>query len=96
MNEYELFRIIWWALLGVLLIGLAVMDGFDLGAAMLSPIIGRSDSERRVVINTVGPVWEGNQVWLSWAAGRFSRPGRCSMRWLSRGSTLPCCCCWWR
>jgi cytochrome d ubiquinol oxidase subunit II len=69
MNEYELFRIIWWALLGVLLIGLAVMDGFDLGAAMLAPIIGRSDSERRVVINTVGPVWEGNQVWLILGGG---------------------------
>jgi cytochrome d ubiquinol oxidase subunit II len=64
MNEYEIFRIIWWALLGVLLIGLAVMDGFDLGAAMLMPIIGKTDTERRVVINTVGPVWEGNQVWL--------------------------------
>jgi cytochrome d ubiquinol oxidase subunit II len=64
MNEYEVFRIIWWALLGILLIGLAVMDGFDLGAAMLMPFIGKTDSERRVVINTIGPVWEGNQVWL--------------------------------
>jgi len=64
MNEYEIFRVIWWALLGVLLIGLAVMDGFDLGAAMLAPVIGKTDSERRVVLNTVGPVWEGNQVWL--------------------------------
>jgi cytochrome d ubiquinol oxidase subunit II len=64
MNEYEIFRLIWWALLGILLIGLAVMDGFDLGAAMLMPIIGKTDTERRVVINTVGPVWEGNQVWL--------------------------------
>lgn len=69
MNEYEVFRIIWWAILGVLLIGLAVMDGFDLGAAMLSPIIGKTDSERRVVINTVGPVWEGNQVWLILGGG---------------------------
>ena len=55
MNEYEIFRLIWWALLGILLIGLAVMDGFDLGAAMLMPFIGKSDTERRVVINTVGP-----------------------------------------
>jgi cytochrome d ubiquinol oxidase subunit II len=69
MNEYEIFRVIWWAILGVLLIGLAVMDGFDLGAAMLSPIIGKTDSERRVVINTVGPVWEGNQVWLILGGG---------------------------
>jgi cytochrome d ubiquinol oxidase subunit II len=69
MNEYEVFRVIWWALLGVLLIGLAVMDGFDLGAAILSPLIGKTDSERRVVINTVGPVWEGNQVWLILGGG---------------------------
>lgn len=69
MNEYEVFRIIWWALLGVLLIGLAVMDGFDLGAAMLMPFIGKTDAERRVVINTVGPVWEGNQVWLVTGGG---------------------------
>jgi cytochrome d ubiquinol oxidase subunit II len=64
MNEYEIFRVIWWALLGILLTGIAVMDGFDLGAAMLMPFIGKTDAERRVVINTVGPVWEGNQVWL--------------------------------
>jgi cytochrome d ubiquinol oxidase subunit II len=69
MNEYEVFRLIWWALLGVLLIGLAVMDGFDLGAAMLMPFIGKTDAERRVVINTVGPVWEGNQVWLILGGG---------------------------
>jgi cytochrome d ubiquinol oxidase subunit II len=69
MNEYEIFRLLWWALLGILLIGLAVMDGFDLGTAILLPVIGRNDSERRVVINTIGPVWEGNQVWLVLGAG---------------------------
>jgi cytochrome d ubiquinol oxidase subunit II len=69
MNEYEVFRLIWWALLGILLIGLAVMDGFDLGTAMLMPFIGKTDSERRVIINTIGPVWEGNQVWLVLGAG---------------------------
>ena len=69
MNEYEVFRLIWWALLGVLLIGLAVMDGFDLGAAILLPFLGKSDTERRVIINTIGPVWEGNQVWLVLGAG---------------------------
>jgi cytochrome d ubiquinol oxidase subunit II len=69
MNEYEIFRLLWWALLGVLLIGLAVMDGFDLGTGILLPFIGKNDAERRVVINTVGPVWEGNQVWLILGAG---------------------------
>jgi cytochrome d ubiquinol oxidase subunit II len=64
MIDYETLRLIWWALLGILLIGFAVTDGFDLGAAMLLPVVARTDAERRVVINTLGPVWEGNQVWF--------------------------------
>jgi len=67
--DYETLRVIWWLLLGVLLIGFAVMDGFDLGTGILLPFIARTDSERRIVINTVGPVWEGNQVWLILGAG---------------------------
>ncbi len=66
---YEHLRIIWWVLLGVLLIGFAIADGFDLGTAILLPFVGKTDGERRVVINTVGPVWEGNQVWLILGAG---------------------------
>lgn len=69
MFAYEILRLIWWAVLGVLLIGIAVMDGFDLGTAILLPIVGHTDVERRIVINTVGPVWEGNQVWLVLGAG---------------------------
>jgi cytochrome d ubiquinol oxidase subunit II len=69
MSAYEALRLLWWALLGVLLIGIAVMDGFDLGSAILLPWIGRTDMERRIVINTVGPVWEGNQVWLILGGG---------------------------
>ena len=64
MLDFQTLKVIWWLLLGILLIGFAIMDGFDLGAGMLLPFIGRSDTERRVVINTIGPVWEGNQVWL--------------------------------
>ena len=67
--DYPTLRIIWWVLLGVLLIGFAVMDGFDLGAATLLPFVARNDLERRVVINSVGPVWEGNQVWLILGGG---------------------------
>jgi cytochrome bd ubiquinol oxidase subunit II len=67
--DYETLRLVWWALLGILLIGFAVMDGFDLGTAILLPFVGRNDIERRVVINTVGPVWEGNQVWLILGGG---------------------------
>lgn len=67
--DYATLRVIWWALLGALLIGFAVMDGFDLGVAALLPVVAKTDSERRVVINVVGPVWEGNQVWLITAGG---------------------------
>ena len=67
--SYELLRLIWWALLGILLIGFAVMDGFDLGSAVLLPFVARNDLERRVVINTIGPVWEGNQVWFILGGG---------------------------
>jgi cytochrome bd ubiquinol oxidase subunit II len=69
MPLYEIFRLLWWAVLGVLLIGIAVMDGFDMGAAMLLPFVGKTDTERRIVINTIGPVWEGNQVWLILGGG---------------------------
>ena len=69
MTEYEILRLIWWALLGILLIGFAVMDGFDLGTAALLPFVGRTDTERRIVVNTVGPVWEGNQVWFILGGG---------------------------
>ena len=67
--DYEILRIIWWALLGVLLIGFAIFDGFDLGTAILLPFLGRTDTERRLLINSVGPVWEGNQVWFILGGG---------------------------
>jgi cytochrome d ubiquinol oxidase subunit II len=67
--SYETLRLTWWLLIGVLLIGFAVTDGFDLGTNMLLPFAGRSDLERRVIINSVGPVWEGNQVWLILGGG---------------------------
>ncbi len=69
MLEFATLKVIWWLLLGTLLAGFAIMDGFDLGAGMLLPFIGRTDTERRVVINTIGPVWEGNQVWLILGGG---------------------------
>ncbi|TNF21309.1 MAG: cytochrome d ubiquinol oxidase subunit II [Rhodobacteraceae bacterium] len=67
--DYDTLRVIWWALLGVLLIGFALTDGFDMGVGALLPFVGQSDVERRVVINTVGPVWEGNQVWFILGGG---------------------------
>lgn len=67
--DYGTLRLIWWLLLGILLIGFAVMDGFDLGIATLLPAVARTDEERRIVLNVVGPVWEGNQVWLILGGG---------------------------
>lgn len=67
--DYEILRLIWWLFLGVLLIGFAIMDGFDLGVAAQLPFVARTDTERRVAINTIGPVWDGNQVWLILGGG---------------------------
>ncbi|CEG56590.1 cytochrome d ubiquinol oxidase subunit II [Legionella fallonii] len=67
--DYETLRVIWWVLIGVLLIGFAIMDGFDLGVAMWLPWIAKSDIERRVLINSIGPTWEGNQVWFILGGG---------------------------
>ncbi len=67
--SFGVLRFIWWALLAYLIIGYAIMDGFDLGVAILLPFVAKKDTERRVVINTVGPVWEGNQVWLILGGG---------------------------
>jgi len=69
MLDYEILRIIWWLLLGVLLVGFAVMDGFDLGVGMILHRVAKTNTERRVVINTIGPTWEGNQVWLILGGG---------------------------
>lgn len=69
MIDYGTLRLIWWGLLGFLLIAFAVMDGFDLGVGALLPFIARGDAERRAVLETIGPVWEGNQVWLIVAGG---------------------------
>ncbi|KER83044.1 cytochrome d ubiquinol oxidase subunit II [Xanthomonas sp. F14] len=67
--DYTTLRVIWWLLLGVLLSGYAVMGGFDLGVSTLLPLVARNDAERRLVINTIGPVWEGSQVWLILGGG---------------------------
>ncbi|WP_028025170.1 cytochrome d ubiquinol oxidase subunit II [Enterovibrio calviensis] len=69
MFDYEILRLIWWLLIGVLLIGFAVTDGFDMGVGALVPVIGKTDNERRVMINSIAPHWDGNQVWLITAGG---------------------------
>ena len=67
--DYETLKLIWWVLIGVLLIGFAVTDGFDMGIGALIPLLGKTDEERRIIINTVGPHWDGNQVWFITAGG---------------------------
>lgn len=69
MLDYYTLKLIWWLLVGVLLIGFAIMDGHDMGVGVLLPFVGRSDTERRVLINTVAPHWDGNQVWFITAGG---------------------------
>lgn len=69
MLDYPSLKVIWWLLVGVLLVGFAIMDGHDMGVGSLLPFVGRNDTERRVVINTVGPHWDGNQVWFITGGG---------------------------
>lgn len=67
--DYEVLKVIWWLLVGVLFIGFTLTDGFDMGVGTLLPFVGKTDDERRVAINTVAPHWDGNQVWFILAGG---------------------------
>lgn len=67
--DYETLRLIWWLLMGALLIGFTLTDGFDLGTAALLPFVAKTDAERRMVINSIGATWEGNQVWFILGGG---------------------------
>ncbi len=69
MLDYATLKIIWWLLIGVLLVGFAIMDGHDLGVATLLPFVARNDLERRVTINCVAAHWDGNQVWFITGGG---------------------------
>lgn len=69
MELYLGLKILWWLLLGVLLLGLAVMVGMDMGVGALLRIIGKTDLERRTMLNAIGPHWDGNQVWFVLGGG---------------------------
>jgi cytochrome d ubiquinol oxidase subunit II len=69
MLDYETLKFVWWILVGALLIGFAITDGMDMGVGSLLPFVARTDTERRIAINTVGPHWDGNQVWFITAGG---------------------------
>jgi len=67
--DYATLKALWWGLIGVLLTGFALTDGFDLGIGALLRVLGRTDLERRALLNAIGPTWDGNQVWLILGAG---------------------------
>ena len=86
---------IWFILVGVLFTGYAMLDGFDLGVGALH-LFTKEDEERRIMLNAIGPVWDGNEVWLVTGGGAFSRLFRTSMRRCSPVFIWRLCCCWWR
>lgn len=67
--DYASLKFVWWLLIGILIAGFAVMDGHDMGVCTLLPFVAKTDEERRVVVNTIGATWEGNQTWLITGAG---------------------------
>lgn len=67
--EPHALQTVWFLLIAVLWIGYLVLEGFDYGVGMLIPFIGKNEKERRVIVNTIGPVWDSNQVWLLTAGG---------------------------
>jgi cytochrome d ubiquinol oxidase subunit II len=85
--------VIWWLLVGVLLVGFAIMDGHDMGVGTLLPFVGKDDTERRVVINTVGPHWDGNQVWFITGGGAIFAAWPLVYATAFSGFTGPCWCC---
>lgn len=76
MIDYEVLRFIWWLLVGILLIGFAVTDGFDMGVGMLTRFLGRNDTERRIMINSIAPHWTVTRCGRSPRAARCLLPGR--------------------
>ena len=69
MEAYLVLKVVWWLLLGILLMGLAVMVGMDMGVGTILRYVGRTDAERRVALNIIGPHWDGNQVWFILGGG---------------------------
>jgi cytochrome bd ubiquinol oxidase subunit II len=69
MEAYVLLKLTWWVLLGVLFSGLAIMMGMDMGVGTVLRYVARTDNERRIVLNVIGPHWDGNQVWFILGGG---------------------------
>ncbi|MBE0711852.1 MAG: cytochrome d ubiquinol oxidase subunit II, partial [Candidatus Aminicenantes bacterium] len=69
METWDLLKNVWFLLIGVLLAGYSVLDGFDLGIGALFPFLAKSEDEKRTLIRAIGPVWDGNEVWLLTGGG---------------------------
>jgi cytochrome d ubiquinol oxidase subunit II len=69
MKDYTSLQVVWFVLIGILWAGYFVLEGFDFGVGMLLRLVGRTRNERRAIIHTIGPVWDGNEVWLIVAGG---------------------------
>ena len=69
MELYALLKLGWWCVLGIVLVGTATLMGSDMGVGALLRVVARSDNERRVCLNAIGPHWEGNQTWFVLGGG---------------------------
>ena len=69
MIEYSFLQLLWFMLVSVLFAGYFFFEGFDYGSGLMSPFLAKTNNERRLIINTLGPIWDGNQVWLITAGG---------------------------
>ena len=69
METWDILRNVWFLLIGVLFAGYSVLDGFDLGIGVLFPFLAKSEDEKRTLIRAIGPVWDGNEVWLLTGGG---------------------------
>ena len=85
---------LWFCLLAVLWTGYFVLEGFDFGVGMLLPFLGRNEEERGTMLETIGPVWDGNEVWLLVAGGATFAAFPLWYATCSRASTSRCCWCW--
>ena len=69
MKDYTTLQVIWFLLISLLWLGYFVLEGFDFGVGMLMRVVGRTEAERRAVLHSIGPLWDGNEVWLLVAGG---------------------------
>ncbi|HEY5333247.1 MAG TPA: cytochrome d ubiquinol oxidase subunit II, partial [Solirubrobacterales bacterium] len=69
MPDYTTLQVVWFVLISILWLGYFVLEGFDFGVGMLIGVLGRDDAEKRAIIHTIGPLWDGNEVWLLVAGG---------------------------